>query len=75
MAVIPGMLAIGLFTSFLGLLQPIYFTFTSCYAYGPDGCHSYHVGLLGFLPLFLGFRDPFTLLLSLLAVIPTILAP
>ena len=71
---------IRLITSFLGLLQPIYFTFTSCCAYGPIGYHSYHVGPLRLLPLSLGFLGPFTLLLplvvpmGLLAIIPVTLA-
>ena len=53
--------------------------FSSCYAHGPAGCHSFHVGPLGCLPLFLGFYGLFTLLLplvvlmGLLAVIPIVL--
>ena len=56
------------------------FYFTSCYAYGPAGCHSCHIGLLGLWSLFLGFPSSFTLLLplvvpmGLLAIIPIILA-
>ena len=71
---------IGLIISFLGFPRPIYFTFTSCCAYGPIGCHPCHVGPLGLLPLSLGFFNPFTLLLplvvpmGLLAIIPTMLA-
>ena len=57
---------IGLIISFLGFSQPIYFTFTSCGAYGPIGYHSYHIGPLGLLPLSLGFSRPFTLLLPFL---------
>ena len=53
------------FTSFLGLSWPIYFTFTSCCAHELAGYYSCHVGLLGFLHLFLGFHGPFTLLLPL----------
>ena len=56
-------LPIELFSSFRGIPRPIYFTFTSCCAYGSIGCYSCHVGPLGFLPLFLGFHDLFTLLL------------
>ena len=56
-------LPIELFSSFPGIPRPIYFTFTSCYAYGSIGCYSCYVELLGFLPLFLGFHDLFTLLL------------
>ena len=57
---------IGLIISFLGFSQPIYFTSTSCGAYGPIGYHSYHIGPLGLLPLSLGFFHPFTLLLPFL---------
>ena len=73
-------LPIELFSSFPGIPRPIYFTFTSCCAYGSIGCYSCHVGPLDFLPLFLGFHDPFTLLLpfvvpiSPLGVILTMLA-
>ena len=54
--------------------------FSSYYAHGPIGYHSCHVSPLNFLPIFLGFHNPFTLLLSLvmpmglLVVIPAILA-
>ena len=71
---------IGLITFSFGLLRPIYFTFTSCYAHEPVVCHSCHAGSLDLLPLFLGFHNPFALLLplvvamSLLAVIPAMLA-
>ena len=53
--------------------------FSSCYAHGLAGCHSFHVGPLGCLPLFLGFHGLFTLrlplvvLMDLLAVIPIML--
>ena len=50
-------------TSFPELLRSIYFTFTSCCAHRPTGCHSCHVGPLSLLPIFLGFHNPFTLLL------------
>ena len=59
---------------------PIYFTFTSCCSHEPASSHSYHVGPLGSLPLFLGFHNSFTLLLplvmhkGLLAVILAMLA-
>ena len=71
---------IGLITFSFGLLRPIYFTFTSCYAHEPVVCHSCHSGSLDLLPLFLGFHNPFALLLplvvpmSLLAIIPAMLA-
>ena len=71
---------IGFFTYFLGLPRSIYFTFTSYCAHRPDRYHSYHVCPLSFLALFLGFHDPFTLLLPLvvpmgpLVVIPAMLA-
>ena len=71
---------IGFITSFLGFLRPTYFVFTSYCAHRPVGCHSWHVGLLGLLPLFLGFLGPFTLSLplivpmGLLIVIPVTLA-
>ena len=56
------------------------YCFSFYYAHGPTGCHFYHVGPLGFLPLFMGFHGPFTLLLpivvlmGLLAIIPAIMA-
>ena len=39
--------------------------FSSYYAHGPIGCHSCHVSPLSFLPIFLRFHSPFTLLLPL----------
>ena len=50
-----AMLAIGLITSFLRLPRPTYLIFTSYSSHGPAGCYSCHIGLLGLLPLFLGF--------------------
>ena len=44
---------IRFFTSFLGFSWPIYFTFTSCCAYGPTGCYSCHAGPLGLVTSFL----------------------
>jgi len=78
--VIFAMLAHWIYTSSLGLLQSIYFTFTSCCAHRPASCHSCHVGPLGLLPIFLGFHSPFTLLfhlivpMGLLAVVLVVLA-
>ena len=43
-------------TSFLGLPQSIYSTFTSCYAHGPASYHFCCVDPLDLLPLFLGFN-------------------
>ena len=71
---------IGLITSSIELTQPICFTFTYCSAYGPNGCHSCHVGPLGLLPPPLDFPSPFALLLpfvvlmGLLVVIHVMLA-
>ena len=72
--------SVGFVTSFIGLPRPNYYTFTSCCAYGPVGCHSCHVSSLGLLPLSLGFPSPIVLLLplvvpiGLLAVILAMLA-
>ena len=79
LAVIPTTLAHWIYYSSLGLSRPIYFTFIFYYVHGSINCHSYHVGLLSLLPLFLSFLSPFALLLplivsmSLLAVIPVML--
>ena len=79
LAVIPTTLAHWIYYSSLGLSRPIYFTFIFYYAHGSINCHSYHVGPLSLLPLFLSFLSPFALLLplivsmSLLAVIPVML--
>lgn len=55
---------IGFITSFLGLPQPIYFSFTSFYAYGPVSCYSCHLDLLGLLPLSIFFPFHLSLLLG-----------
>ena len=72
--------SVGFVTSFIGLPRSNYYTFTSCCAYGPVGCHSCHVSSLGLLPFSLGFPGPIVLLLplvvpiGLLAVILAMLA-
>ena len=63
---LPAMLAHWAFISFLGLSHPIYFTFTSHYAYGLASCHFLPCWPIWFLPLFLGSRGPFTSIVFLL---------
>ena len=56
---------IGFITSFFGLPRPtlLFSPYSSC---GPVSCHSCHVGLLGLLPLFLGFLSRLTSSLPLI---------
>lgn len=64
----------------IGLPRPVFFIFTSYSSHGLAGYHSCHADSLGLLPLFLGFPGPLIsslsliLLISLLAVIPAMLA-
>ena len=78
--VIPTMLAHWIYYLFSWASTTHLLYFTSCCGHEPTGCHSCHVGSLGLLPLFLGFHNPFALLLplvvpiGLLAIILVLLA-